>query len=458
MKLAHPPLHPFLPTLLLACVAARAQGVVWGQIVPPANPGPRYQHAMAYDSARQRSVIYGGYNNSAGISDTWEWDGTNWAMRIAASAPGVRRWHTMAYDEARQRTVLFGGQGTGGSYPTDTWTWDGTTWIGVTVPGPGPRQRHAMAYDSARQRVVLFGGSVPGGSSWSSDTWEWDGTAWAQRIPATTPVGRTSHSMAYDAARQRMVVFGGQVTGSVYDNQTWTYDGSDWALMAPAASPSARIDTALAFDPSRQTVLLFGGYNINTLGYLRDTWEWNGTNWIQSTPSVRPSARSSHTMVYHTASQAVILHGGSPNLSDTWSTYLPASAVAYGAGCGSPALGFVPDPAARPRVGQTARADIVNTPPGLVGVAAGWSNTSYSGGPLPFPLDAFGMTGCSLLQSFEFLGFPVSPVTASTWSFPMAVPNSPVLLGKHFYLQAYVLDPASLPVVSNGIDWLFGNV
>jgi len=44
------------------------------------GPGPRGGFGMAYDSARGKTVLYGG-GVDAGIPtdrDTWEWDGTNW--------------------------------------------------------------------------------------------------------------------------------------------------------------------------------------------------------------------------------------------------------------------------------------------------------------------------------------------------------------------------------------------
>ncbi len=85
-----------------------------------------------------------------------------WARRPTVSAPPARADHAMAYDPARQRTVLFGGR----VAPTgadDTWEWDGTAWTRLfPTESPPPTYDHAMAYDSARQRMVVFSGS---------DTW-----------------------------------------------------------------------------------------------------------------------------------------------------------------------------------------------------------------------------------------------------------------------------------------------
>jgi hypothetical protein len=53
-------------------------GGAW-RTVAGAAPTPRGGHAMAYDLARQRIVLYGGFTNEAPrLADTWEWDGADW--------------------------------------------------------------------------------------------------------------------------------------------------------------------------------------------------------------------------------------------------------------------------------------------------------------------------------------------------------------------------------------------
>src|SRR6185436_14908533 len=131
--------------------------------------------------ARQRVVLYGG----SLLSGTWEWDGTDWTQRSPAPSPQWRRGHAMAYDAARQRTVMFEG--------SDTWEWDGNDWSRRAATASPPPRTSAMAYDAARQRVVLFGGR-DAGFNCVADTWEWDGSNWAQRSPATSPGARWGHA------------------------------------------------------------------------------------------------------------------------------------------------------------------------------------------------------------------------------------------------------------------------
>jgi Galactose oxidase, central domain len=84
---------------------------------------------MAYDTVRQRVVLFGGSPNttSAAVNDTWEYDGTTWTQRTPATSPPARNSHAMVYDSTHQVTVLFGG------CCNDTWLWNGTTW---TAPMP----------------------------------------------------------------------------------------------------------------------------------------------------------------------------------------------------------------------------------------------------------------------------------------------------------------------------------
>src|SRR5262249_12266836 len=133
----------------------------------------RAEHALAYDSARGVTVLFGGTGYADYLADTWEWDGTTWTQRI--SGPSARTLHAMAYDSARRVTVLFGGTGAG--YLADTWEWDGVNWM-QRSPSSNPPGRiyHALAYDSARGVTVLFGGRGNGSATPLGDTWEWDGT------------------------------------------------------------------------------------------------------------------------------------------------------------------------------------------------------------------------------------------------------------------------------------------
>lgn len=74
----------------------------------------------------------------------------------------------MAYDSARGVCVLFGGWN-GSDRLGDSWEWDGNAWIERMTGGPSPRIGHTLAFDTARNMVTLFGGDVNG---LNGETWE----------------------------------------------------------------------------------------------------------------------------------------------------------------------------------------------------------------------------------------------------------------------------------------------
>lgn len=168
-------LYCFVPSAEPCAGTWEFDGTNWAQI-PGADYTPvRWRHAMAYDAARGVVVMFGGANATyaQAYADTWEYDGTAWTLKTSANglAPSARYSHTMAYDSARQKVVLYGG--TGVAADAAHWEWDGQNWTQVVQPvvNPGQRQRHAMTYDSARQRLVLTGNFSGWGNS-RNETWE----------------------------------------------------------------------------------------------------------------------------------------------------------------------------------------------------------------------------------------------------------------------------------------------
>jgi hypothetical protein len=302
-------------------------GQQWLEVTPEASPPGRLAHAMAYDAAQARVVLFGGFNpdgDTQAGDDTWAWDGQRWDEVTPAGPPSARSAHAIAHDAARARTVLFGGRDHDG-LRSDTWEWDGETWRRLSPSqGPSARENHVMAYDAGRARVVLFGGA--GLASNANDTWTWDGQSWELLTPPTSPPARAWSAMAYDDARERVVLFGG--TGPAgYTNDTWTWDGQSWQLHAPPTSPPARALSAMAYDDARERLVLFGGARPPPADdpWLGDTWEWDGEEWLEVTPADSPPPTMGHALAYDPALGQVVLFGGAterpyPNdlVAHTW--------------------------------------------------------------------------------------------------------------------------------------------
>ena len=273
------------------------------QDIGPAN---RAAHALAYDAAHQRVILFGGDPGGPPLADTWAWDGTLWTQ-IADTGPAPRRGASLVDEVAQQRVLLFGG-GPELDVLGDTWVCVNDEWTQVADTGPAPRVHHAMAYDLGRGRVVAFGGQAAG---LFGDTWEWDGSEWTQ-VQDVGPVARAGHLMAYDAANSRVVLFGGWDLNGAY-NDTWAWNGTTWTQIADTG-PQPRSNGAMV--GTGGGMLLFGG--VNSVDpvldpadrvVFGDTWQLTGDLWTK-VQDIGPSARWGHGMAFRLDAGRALLFGG----------------------------------------------------------------------------------------------------------------------------------------------------
>jgi hypothetical protein len=297
------------------------------------RPGHRYGHAMAYDQARARMVVFGGtapnfYCATGLCNDVWEWDGAAglWQKRTPAGGaqPSPRTQHAMVYDPVAKRVLVFGGSD--GSFRQDLWQWDGAaaTWTDVTPAGakPSPRQNAGLVWDSARNRAVLFGGGETDGANPKSDTWEWDGVTWADRTGTPAPPARQGHGMAFHPAGRKVLMFGGS-NGSGYLGDTWVYDGSTgaWSPLT-TAGPSPRFFPRMEYDSQRGRVVLYGGA---TAGFVAspEIWEAGLDGWSGPATTLPMPGRAYHSMAHDPVRGRLVVFagstaGGSQTLDDLW--------------------------------------------------------------------------------------------------------------------------------------------
>ncbi len=315
--------------ILLSLAAAPSFAQEWIQKFPLNSPSPRWGFDMAYDAAHSQIVLFGGADASnPRLNDTWVWDGTNWTQKFPATSPPNGGSRSLVYDAARGQIVMFGGADTFGTGLNETWVWDGSNWT-QKFPASSPPPRfgcHDLAYDQARQRVVLFGCGTSATSKFN-DTWLWDGTNWTQQFPNHAPPANDAFGIAYDALAQHTLVFGGAGIGDVSLNDTWAWDGTDWTQQLPSVvPPTPRWFPGMAYHEALGKIVMFGGSG-PTLAFLKgDTWLWDGSNWMQTFPSVSPAARVNLGMAYDSARQQVVLFGGRDSggsdpsgfFGDTW--------------------------------------------------------------------------------------------------------------------------------------------
>jgi hypothetical protein len=80
----------------------------------PASDAPRGRNcpAMAYDETAARTVLVGGMGGIGRTMDeVWEWDGgsSTWTSLGSAAPMPSRNYHAMAFDAARGKVMVFGG-------------------------------------------------------------------------------------------------------------------------------------------------------------------------------------------------------------------------------------------------------------------------------------------------------------------------------------------------------------
>lgn len=270
--------------------ACLIEDLSWQQVPNP--PTGHFNHSMAYDPVRKEIVLFGGKQATGPSNDTWTWDGTLWMLVVpSTSSPPARTNHTMFYDQVRQSIVIFGGDASsnGTALLDDMWEWNGEEWIDITPSsgGPEPRLAHTMVYDLARSSAIMFGGQGALNELFN-DTWEWDGSSWTQMSPATVPSARAGHGSVYDQATQRAVMFGGFATLSPPIERlgdTWEWNGVDWLQRSPTTSPSPRGNPSMTYDTVLNRTVLFGGTQSDDDGSVDDTWHWDGTTWVEQFPA-----------------------------------------------------------------------------------------------------------------------------------------------------------------------------
>ncbi|MEO8552502.1 MAG: kelch repeat-containing protein, partial [Kofleriaceae bacterium] len=282
-------------------------------------PTPRSGSSSAYDSTRDRMIVFGGYDATAVTNTIDEWNGFDWVTIDPAVAPIGRSASAMAYDRAIDRTVLFGGFD--GTYEVgDTWLWNGAVWTPADAGGPVGRSDHLMVYDPRRSVVVLFGG-VRTGLGVLDDTWEFDGKTWTQKTTAHKPPARASAQAVYDPKAGLIVMTGGNTgfTPVTYFADTWTYDGVDWHDVTPAGVAPRVADAGIGYDLASQQVLMYGGTTTNGVP-TGATWAWNGSTWTNLGTSVAVGARFLSAIAG--TRTRTILHGGIYNSAKQNDTYV----------------------------------------------------------------------------------------------------------------------------------------
>ncbi|HET9590235.1 MAG TPA: kelch repeat-containing protein [Anaerolineales bacterium] len=306
-----------------------AQG--WRPLIAESSPSPRYESMAAYDTERNKAVLFGGtIETSAGnwtkVDDTWEWDGREWtqlALGPQAIAPPARSGGAMAYDPKRKVILLFGGSDNLGKRLNDTWIWDGSVWKEVnncdTCVRPPARCCHTLFYDTAREEVIVYGGCNDY-QTYYNDAWGWNGSTWEYINVQDSPIA-SGAPIVYDPTNQQAVGF-----LAWHPSGTWIWDKNGWtkpSLVSLILEPPLRGNSMMANDPATGKSLLFGGIKTenNLTTFFEDTWVFDGKSWSEVESSLSPPGRWGHVIFFDTQLNRFILFGGFDGrsaLNDLW--------------------------------------------------------------------------------------------------------------------------------------------
>ena len=311
--------------------ASRIPAKGWRPLVTETFPSPRYEAMAAYDTERNKAILFGGVvensaNNWTKVGDTWEWDGNKWTqvgLGPQVTTPPARSAGAIAYDSKRKVIVLFGGSDNLGKRLNDTWIWDGNIWKEVgDCDGcirPPARCCHNMFYDAVREQVILYGGCNDY-QTFYNDAWGWNGKNWEQVDIQDSPIA-SGAPIVYDLRRQQAVGFlAWQPAG------TWIWDKNGWSkpsLVSLILEPPLRGNSMMANDSISGKSLLFGGIKTenNVTTFFDDTWVFDGKEWSEVKSNLGPPGRWGHVIFFDTKRNKFILFGGYDGksaLNDLW--------------------------------------------------------------------------------------------------------------------------------------------
>lgn len=276
-------------------------GLSWIQIFPEDPPPPRSGHAMVYDSNRRQTLLFGGIQSGAFLGDTWKYQNRSWTQINPPSSPPARTQAGAAFDPLRDRFVLHGGVDGAGTR-RDTWEFDGTTWTQKFADGPA-LQGVSMVYDEARAEVLMLGYGTAG----SPEMYRLTSASWERITPEDLPSCVAFSGMTFQKHNGNVLFVGGQCLPAGLTADTWEWDGTNWTDVTPTFNPGAVVGHALAYDRTRNEAILFGGiFSVST----SDTFRYRNEKWTRAVSNSEPAPRSLPLMVYDPVRNVTLMYGG----------------------------------------------------------------------------------------------------------------------------------------------------
>jgi N-acetylneuraminic acid mutarotase len=337
IKKKHEKKYLILSAILTITILISATTNISADCAPTIYPKGKAGHSMAYDSANDVVIVYGGQIGT-GTTDkkydtmAYDYNNNNWTNLNPSEKPYPSTWGAMAYDSESEKIIQFGGVPRNGEASNQTWAYDYTenTWT-ERDPNetPGMRGAHVMAYDSESDVVIMHGGYLAKG--WNdegiyihyNDTWayNYNTNTWTNMTPTGLDIGLAEAQITYDSESDRVIMFGGffispygDYNPDYYSEETWAYDynTNTWENITTTIHPGHRVDHEMAYDSESDRVILVGGWIMQGYTDLQyETWafDYNTKTWEEMDPSIT-EGRLAHKIAYDSESDLVILFGG----------------------------------------------------------------------------------------------------------------------------------------------------
>jgi len=387
-------------------------GATWTSLGPP--PFLAGGRAMAFDSMRDRLVVFERTSYMPPTSRTWEYDGTTWQQMQPSVQPDTVSSASMVYDRSRARMVMVGDVYQPSGWVNRTWEWYGANWH-ATAPTVLPTGGQRLVFDAVRNRVIL--------PTTGTTMWEWNGTNWT---PFATPSVGTDPNhpgyFFYDEGRTELLLsdawtrttrrlgaggwsivdeqpgWGSSAAAADYSSScviavttpffgpdpltTWRWDGYRWSALGNQGLP-ARVAAALADRDFGGSVYWFGGVDPSNVP-SDELWAWNGATWNLVAVPYRPAPRHSGSLTVDTLRNRLVSFGGYSTwyLNDTWEFDGQQWWPRYPAHAPSPRLGM--QTCFDPRLGKVFLFGGRAAPTGtLVNDFHAWDGTDWTALPAP---------------------------------------------------------------------------
>lgn len=267
------------------------------------SPAARWNMSLALDPARHALLVFGGQaldGSGAVLGDLWSLSlapGGTWTrIEATGDVPSPRRYAALAYDAARDRFLLAGGFGPAGYAPG---LWE------LRLGAAPAWRRLAVANDPGLELGALLTDPVRGDAWWVGNEFTIHhldlGQDGVTAGPRTTVSGDTSQAWpptmlltAFDPLERRLLwlPFLGTWTQLVHmDAPAWSAPAGApglTPLVVESASPADRYLFASSWDAEAGRLVVTGGYD-DDLAYFGDAWSLERTTALPTpvTASVR---------------------------------------------------------------------------------------------------------------------------------------------------------------------------